>query len=58
MNKYGEQEPFLYHRSATFSIDITQIHKQTKKSIIFILVIKAKNPFATFKQYPRGLGDL
>ena len=27
---------------------ITQIHKQTKESTLFIWVIKAKNPFATF----------
>lgn len=51
MNKYGEQEPFYITDRQHSASMIIQIHEQTKKkkSMIFILVIKAKNPFATFK---------
>ena len=50
MNKYREQKLFYISIRQYLASMIKQIHKQTKKSTFFILIIKGKNPLATFTQ--------
>ena len=48
MNKYREQKLFYISIWQYLASMIKQIHKQTKKSTFFILIIKGENSFATF----------